>query len=142
MAVRILIADDHARIRSEIKQLISNSGYDWEVCCEASDGQSAIEQAAQCKPELLILDLIMPQCDGMSAGRKIREFLPNTPMLLYSLLESEYLEREAKKAGFFAMVHKANSSLALISAIRDALASRILPLTNPGPEEPCGPSRV
>src|SRR6185437_17071024 len=142
MSVRILIADDHARVRSEVRQLIQDSGYDWQVCCEAADGQDAIEQAAQFKPDLLILDLIMPRCNGINAGRKIHEFLPNSPMILFSLLESEYLGREAKKAGFFAMVHKSHSSLVLISAIRDALAARISPLTNPPPEEPCGPSRL
>lgn len=142
MAVRILIADDHARVRSELKQLIHNSDYDWEVCCEACDGQDAIEQAAHYEPDLLILDLIMPGCDGIRAGRKIREFLPNSPLLLYTLLESEYLEREAKKAGFFAMVHKADSSLALISAIRDALASRRLPRGKAAQRVSRGPSRL
>ncbi|HEU5409788.1 MAG TPA: response regulator transcription factor [Candidatus Acidoferrales bacterium] len=140
MAVRILIADDHARVRVEIKQLILKSGYDWEVCCEASDGPATIEQAAQGQPDLLIIDLIMPGCDGISAGRKIREFLPNSPMMLFTLLESEYLEREAKKAGFFAMVHKASPSLVLISAIRDALASRRLPSGHAASRESRGPS--
>ena len=142
MSVRILIADDNARVRSEVRQLIQNSGYDWVVCCEAWGGQDAIEQAAKCKPDLLVLDLIMPRYNGISAGRKIREFLPDSPMILFTLLESEYLEREAKKARFFAMVHKANSSLALISAIRDALAARTLPSRNAAPEESSGPSRL
>ncbi len=140
MAVRILIADDHADVRSQLKQLIRNSGHDWEVCCEAADGQEAVEQAVQYKPDLLILDMMMPRRNGFNAGREIHRLLPHSPVILYTLLASEYLEAEAKKAGFFAVVQKSNTA-ALIAAIHNALAARGFRPGSAMPGESRGPSR-
>lgn len=121
--IRIFIADDHPAARSAIVSLIRAAGHDWEICGEAEDGQAAVEKAAELKPDLLIIDLMMPQRDGISAGRAIRAQLPAVPVLLYTLWVSDFLLDEARQAGFSAVVQKANGA-ALISAIRDALAKR------------------
>jgi CheY-like chemotaxis protein len=118
MPVRILIADDHERTRSILTDLIREAG--WQVCSAVADGKAAVEKAAQLKPDVLVLDLVMPHQDGISAGRNIRSFLPNTPVLLYTMFSSPYVESEARNSGFCGVVEKANGP-ALIAAIRRAL---------------------
>ena len=123
LPIRILVADDHQATRSAIASLIRNSGQDWEICGEAEDGQAAVEKAAQLKPDVLIIDLMMPQRDGISAGRAIREQVPSVSVLLYTLWVSEFLQAEARDAGLHAVVQKSNAS-SLLSAIREAVAQR------------------
>ena len=120
MPIRILVADDHQATRLAITSLIRNSGQDWEICGEAEDGQAAVDKAAELKPDLLIIDLMMPQRDGISAGRALRAHLPAVPILLYTLWVSDALEAEARQAGLTAVVQKSNGR-ALLSAIREAL---------------------
>jgi DNA-binding NarL/FixJ family response regulator len=124
MRIRILIADDNANVRSAVSRMIRNAGEDWEVCYEAVDGQAAVEKAAELRPDLLILDLLMPY-DGISAGRKIRELLPSAPMVLNTIWSSPALELEARNAGFQVVAEK-SSSRGLISAIHQALANSSL----------------
>jgi len=122
MAVRILIADDHDLLRGAVAELLRKTGDNWEICCEVADGKAAIEKAAQLRPDLIILDVLMPLRDGISAGREIRTVLPGVPVVLYTILASPALEADARRAGFHAVVHKANAA-ELISAIRSALGS-------------------
>lgn len=121
MAIRILIADDSEQVRSAMSFLIRGMG--WEVCGEVGDGEAVVEKAMALKPDLLILDIAMPKRDGWSAGREIRASLPNTPILLYTLLPSSYIENQAKQLGFHGVVEKTNPT-ALIAAIRSALSAR------------------
>src|SRR5690348_13085399 len=87
MAIRILIADDNAIARGAVSRVIRSAGENWEICYEAVDGRAAVEKAMELRPDLLILDLLMPY-DGISAGRRIREFLPSTPMVLNTIWSS------------------------------------------------------
>lgn len=123
MPIRILVADDHQATRSAIASLIRNSGQDWEICGEAEDGQAAVDKAAELKPDLLIIDLMMPQRDGISAGRAVREQVPSVSVLLYTLWVSEFLEAEARAAGLHAVVQKSNAAL-LLNAITEAVSHR------------------
>lgn len=122
MTVRVLIADDNDAVRSEISEIIRREG--WIVCGSFSDGQSAVARAAELKPDVVILDLQMPQRDGLSAGCAIRAFLPNVPLLVYTLFASPYLETEAKRLGFRGVIQKGNTA-ALTSAIRSALSGAV-----------------
>lgn len=121
MSVRILIADDSEQVRSAITFLIRGLG--WEVCGAVGDGEAVVEKAIELKPDLLVLDVAMPKRDGWSAGRQIRASLPDTPILLYTLLPSSYLENQAKESGFQGVVEKSNPT-ALIAAIRNAIEGR------------------
>jgi DNA-binding NarL/FixJ family response regulator len=119
MAVRVLIADDNEQVRSAISDIIRSEG--WVVCGSFGDGNTAVKMAATLKPDVVVLDFQMPRRDGISAGLAIRTFLPDVPLLLYTMFASPPLEEEAKTAGFHAVVKK-NDPAALVSAIRSAVA--------------------
>ena len=116
MAVRILIADDDAAIRRLLRRLIENHG-DWSVCGDAGDGQDAVDKAAQLNPDVVVLDLAMPQMNGLQAGREISRNLPDVPLLLLTVQQvSKELTREAANAGFKGAVSK-NTGSEVVRAI-------------------------
>lgn len=119
MAIRILIADDNANVRSAVARVIRSSGENWEICYEAADGRAAVEKALELRPDLLILDLLMPH-DGITAGREIHKLLPSAPMVLNTIWSSPTLEQEARRAGFQVVAEKSSAAI-LISAIHQAL---------------------
>ncbi|MGH9771899.1 MAG: response regulator [Candidatus Acidiferrales bacterium] len=133
MAIRILVADDHESARVAISRLIRNSGENWEVCSEVDNGQAAVERAADVKPDLVILDVLMPRLDGLSAGREIRALLPHVPIVIYSILASPDLELEARKVGIQAVVDKLNRG-ELVATIQRLLVDRL-----PGSAEAASP---
>lgn len=106
MPVKLLIADDDAAIRRLLGRLIeSHEG--WIVCGEAQDGREAIDKAAELNPDVIVLDLAMPQMNGLQAAREISRNLPETPMLLLTVQQvSKELNSEAAHAGFKGAVSK------------------------------------
>ena len=116
MAVRILIADDDGAIRRLLRRLIENHA-DWSVCGDAGDGQDAVHKAAQLNPDVVVLDLAMPQMNGLQAAREISRNLPDVPLLLLTVQQvSRELTREAAHAGFKGAVSK-NTGSEVIRAI-------------------------
>jgi DNA-binding NarL/FixJ family response regulator len=110
MAVRILIADDDASIRRLLRRLIeSHDG--WSVCGDAQDGQDAIGKAAQLNPDVIVLDLAMPQMNGLQAAREISRQTPDIPLLLLTVQRvSKELTNEALHAGFKGAISKSTGS--------------------------------
>ena len=110
MAVRILIADDDASIRRLLRRLIENHA-DWIVCGDALNGQDAVGKAAQLTPDVVVLDLAMPQMNGLQAAREISRNRPDLPMLLLTVQHvSKELTTEAAHAGFRGAVSKSTGS--------------------------------
>ncbi len=108
--MRILIADDDASIRRLLRRLIENHA-DWTVCGDALDGQDAIGKAAQLTPDVIVLDLAMPQMNGLQAAREISRSRPEIPMLLLTVQHvSKELTTEAAHAGFRGAVSKSTGS--------------------------------
>jgi len=110
MPVRILIADDDASIRRLLRRLIeSHEG--WTVCGDAHDGQDAIGKATQLHPDIIVLDLAMPQMNGLQAARAISRQNPELPMLLLTVQQvSKELTNEALHAGFKGAISKSTGS--------------------------------
>ena len=110
MAVRVLIADDDASIRRLLRRLIeSHDG--WSVCGDAQDGQDAIGKAAQLNPDVIVLDLAMPQMNGLQAAREISRQTPDIPLLLLTVQQvSKELTNEALQAGFKGAISKSTGS--------------------------------
>lgn len=120
MAVRILIADDDAAIRRLLRRLIEAHA-EWSVCGDAEDGQDAIAKASELTPDVIVLDLAMPQMNGLQAAREISRTLPDTPMLLLTVQEvSKELTGEAVHAGFKGAVSK-NTGSEMVKAIETLL---------------------
>jgi DNA-binding NarL/FixJ family response regulator len=110
MPVRILIADDDASIRYLLRRILEERP-GWEVCGEASDGNDAVAKTEQLAPDLAIIDLAMPDKNGVQAAREIFAASPLTPMLLLTVQEvSMELARTAREAGFRGAVTKGSGS--------------------------------
>ena len=101
--MRVLIADDDPIIRLDLKQMLENLGY--EVVGEAGDGQQAVDQARETKPDICILDVKMPVMDGIDAVTQITEDDIAPTILLTAYSDKELVDR-AKSAGVFAYLVK------------------------------------
>jgi DNA-binding NarL/FixJ family response regulator len=106
MPVRILIADDDTSIRYLLRRILEERP-GWEVCGEATTGNDAVAKTKQLSPDLAIIDLAMPDQNGIEAARQIFATSPLTPMLLLTVQEvSTELARAARDAGFRGAVTK------------------------------------
>jgi len=119
--IRILIADDHDLIRRGVRTLLqSHEG--WQVCGEAHTGREAVSMAEELKPDVAILDVSMPDLNGVDAARRIRKGSPGTEILILSLHYSDQLIREILDAGVRGYIVKSDSDRDLLIAV-EALAN-------------------
>jgi DNA-binding NarL/FixJ family response regulator len=114
--IRILLADDHEVVRRGLTSLLS-ARPDWEVCGEAHNGREAVALAVKLKPNLAILDLSMPELNGLEATRQIRREAPETEVLVFTMHDSEQLVRDLLAAGARGYVLKTDATTQLLSAI-------------------------
>jgi DNA-binding NarL/FixJ family response regulator len=120
--MRCLLVDDHESVRAGVTAILS-SRTNIEVCGEASNGREAIEKARELQPDLIILDVTMPVMDGINSAKEIRSFLPDVPILFFSMHDGIYLVHEAKMAGVQGFVSKTDARATLLDAV-DALANK------------------
>jgi DNA-binding NarL/FixJ family response regulator len=118
--LRILIADDHELFRGGVRALLQSHA-DWEICGEASTGYEAVAKAIELKPDVLILDISMPDLNGVDAARRARMASKNTEVLILSVHYSDQLVREITDAGALGYVMKSDSDRDLLVAV-EALA--------------------
>lgn len=118
--LRILLAEDHPAVRRGIRSLIE-SHPDWQVASEATNGREAVEQAEKLKPDLVILDVTMPECNGLEASRLILKQAPDTKILLLTVHQSDELSEEARRIGAQAIIFKPDADQTLIAAIERLL---------------------
>jgi len=123
MSLRILIADDHDLMRRGLKALIANHP-DWEICAEAVKGREAVAKAVALRPDVVILDVCMPELNGIEATRQIRKASPRTEVLVLSVHHSEQLIREILDAGARGFVLKSDSATDLVAAIETLAAHK------------------
>jgi DNA-binding NarL/FixJ family response regulator len=114
--VRILLADDHDVVRRGLSALLA-SRPDWQVVGEASNGREAAALAIKLKPNVAILDLSMPELNGLEATRQIRKEVPETEVLIFSMYESEQFVRDLLAAGARGYVLKSDVATQLLVAI-------------------------
>lgn len=116
MALRIVVADDHDIIRRGLKQLLTaHAG--WEVVAEAKTGREAVTVAEQLRPEIVVMDISMPDLNGLEAARRIKKSLPRTEILILTLHFSDQLVREIVEAGVRAYIMKSDADKDLVSAV-------------------------
>jgi len=117
MTLRILIVDDYEVVRRGIRTLLEGES-GWEVCGEASTGPAAIEAAGDLKPDLVILDLGLPELHGLEVTRRILQRRPETEVLVLTMHASEELIRQVLRAGAHGYVLKSDAGEQLVSAVR------------------------
>ena len=123
---RILIVDDHALIRRGLADLLRYEK-DLAVVGEASDGETAIAAAAELRPDVVVMDLVMPVMDGVEATRRIKEALPDTRILILTTFGTSADVSRALSAGASGAIMKDASMEDQLNAIREvASGSRIL----------------
>ena len=118
--MNILIADDKPQMRHMIRRLLEEHP-GWDVCAEAEDGVQAVILAKQCKPDLIILDLAMPEMNGFEAARQISSALPGVPIFLNTLYASPQVEKEAERIGVQRVISK-TEKYQLVPAIEEVFA--------------------
>lgn len=113
---RILLADDHDIIRRGVKELLETHD-GWQVVGEASTGRQAVELAGKLHPDIAILDLTMPELNGLEATRQIKKTLPKTAVLIFTMHENENLIRDVLTAGALGYVLKSDAARHLTNAV-------------------------
>jgi DNA-binding NarL/FixJ family response regulator len=121
-AKRVLLVDDNAVVRSFVRQLFELQS-DFEISGEAENGRDAVEKAEKLKPDLIILDLIMPVMTGLDAAPLFKQLLPDTLIILFTQQEGSEVERLAQVAGVDAVVSKSRAASELVLKAQALLAS-------------------
>ncbi|HEY1660013.1 MAG TPA: response regulator transcription factor [Candidatus Sulfotelmatobacter sp.] len=120
--LRILVADDHEVARKGVRSLLEEHA-GWEVCGEAKDGREAVEFANQLKPDILLLDIGMPNLNGLDAARQILAINPDARILILTIHDSEQVVREVLAAGARGFLLKSDAGRDLVAAV-EALQNR------------------
>jgi len=107
-SLRILLADDHAAVRRSIRALLSAQP-GWEVCAEVSTGREAVDEARRLQPDIVLLDITMPELNGFAAARQILLAVPRVCVLLLTTHQSDELTDEARRAGAAGMILKSDA---------------------------------
>ena len=119
--LRILLADDHATVRHGLKLLI-DAQPDMKVVAEAGDGQAAVQQALELKPDVVVMDISMPGMNGLTATRTLKKTRPHTPIVTLTRHTDDAYLQELLRAGVSGYVLKRSAPTELLQAIR-AVAS-------------------
>jgi DNA-binding NarL/FixJ family response regulator len=120
--VRVLIADDHEIVRRGVRTVLEGQA-GWIVCGEASTGREAVAKALDLRPDIVILDISMPELNGLEATRQIRRAVP-AKILILTVHESDQLVSDLLDAGAHGYVLKADAGRMLIQAIRALLRNQ------------------
>jgi two-component system, NarL family, response regulator LiaR len=122
--IRILVVDDHAVIRSGLRKFLMVNR-DLEAVGEATDGVEAVQMAGLYKPDIILMDLMMPDMDGITATRQIREKYPNAQIIVLTSFSEANLVKRALQAGAIGYLQKNVTASELRDAIRSAHAGQM-----------------
>ena len=129
--MRILVADDHQSVRGLVCGVLA-AQEDWLVCGEATNGREGVEMALQLKPDVVILDISMPELNGLEAARQILTTMPQTNVVILTMYDGEDLRRIALESGAIACVLKTDLSrlVAEIRTLCESTQRNVLPASD------------
>lgn len=114
--LKILLADDHEMVRRGLRSVLeAHAG--WEVCGEARDGREAVDMATAMQPDIVILDITMPELNGLDAAKQIKEASPKSEILIMTMHSSERFVREVLAAGARGYLVKSDAGRVLEEAV-------------------------
>ena len=122
--LRIVVADDHELVRRGIRDLLLEQP-DWKVVGEAVSGRKAIEMVKKLKPDIAIVDITMPDMDGLEVTRRIRDAARETQVLILTMHESDQMVRRVLEMGARGYVLKSDMAAHLVQAVRDLANGKI-----------------
>ena len=114
--LRILVADDHEVVRKGIRMLLETRS-EWEICGEASTGRDALAKTARMKPDVVLLDITMPDLSGLEAIPEILKARPETKIVVLTMHDSGQMASKVLAAGARAMVLKSDAARDLVLAL-------------------------
>ena len=117
MEPRILIVDDHEIVREGVRSLLANMRPKWDICGEASNGVEAIDAISKLRPDVVILDITMPNMSGFDVAARLRDLGMATRILFFTMHDSESLPTEVRKTGAAGFVLKSEAARNLVRAI-------------------------
>jgi DNA-binding NarL/FixJ family response regulator len=122
--LRILVADDHELVRRGIRGLL-RAQRGWRVIGEATNGREAVEKTNKLKPDVAIVDISMPDLDGLQTTRQIREAAPSAQVVVLTMHESDQMVRRVLEAGALGYVLKSDLASHLVKAVKDVAAGKL-----------------
>jgi DNA-binding NarL/FixJ family response regulator len=117
MPKRILVVDDNAPIRGLVREFIeARPGF--EICGEATDGAEGIQKGRELKPDLIVIDFLMPRINGLQAALIIHEIVPNTPIILFTFYKEAIPRDLAQAAGVSSILSKTDRLASLADEVQ------------------------
>ena len=117
--------DDHLVVRRGVAGVIGDARPEWEVCGEASTGREAVAAAARLKPDVVVMDISMPDMNGLEATREILKNNPGTEVLILSVHESDQIVHDVLAAGARGYILKQDAGTELIAALEAVRLHRV-----------------
>lgn len=115
--IKVLLADDHSIVRAGLRRIIEDSG-EMEIIAEAADGREALREAHEHLPDVAVIDISMPNCDGLEVIRLLRNDYPQLPILVLTMHEEGQYVVRAIEAGAMGYITKQSAPEQLVKAIR------------------------
>jgi DNA-binding NarL/FixJ family response regulator len=116
----ILVADDNAAVRHSLRRAFEQAG--WEVCGEAATGSEAIAKTEALRPQLVVLDLGMPEMNGITAARILKRKMPDVHLILFTMYGDVLNADDAKNAGLSAVFSKTDPITSLLDKAQSLVA--------------------
>jgi CheY-like chemotaxis protein len=134
---RVLIVDDHLAIREVMRSVLEREGFEvW----EAADGAEGVQKAQDIKPDLIILDLLMPVMNGFETARALKKAVPHIPLMMFTESEMAIVGHQAESAGIVAVALKSEGTEPLLKMANELLNRRAAAASNPKPHGNADPT--
>lgn len=122
--IRVMLVDDHPIMRRGLREVLEDSG-EFEIVGQAADGIEAVKTAEGSRPDVIVMDVMMPRRDGVEACRDILDLLPDTKVVMLTASAEEDVAIKAIAAGATGFVHKYSGGEELVSTLRKAAEGRL-----------------